>query len=62
MKTADTTVLAVDVGGTKLAVGIVGADGRDPRPPDRADAARPSTPTRLFATLAAAIDDLGATR
>ena len=52
------TVVAVDIGGTKLAVGIVGADGRvrdrrlvpTPRDVD-ADA--------LFDTLAAAIDDLG---
>ncbi len=58
METADRTVLAVDVGGTKLAVGIVGADGRiherrmvpTPRGLD-ADG--------LFATLTAAIDDLG---
>ncbi len=52
------TVVAVDIGGTKLAVGIVGRDGRiherrlvpTPRDVD-ADA--------LFDTLAAAIDDLG---
>ena len=52
------TVVAVDIGGTKLAVGIVGRDGRiherrlvpTPRDVD-ADA--------LFDTLAAAIDELG---
>ncbi|MDQ1510013.1 MAG: glucokinase [Actinomycetota bacterium] len=51
-------VVAVDIGGTKLAVGIVGTDGRIqdrrlvPTPRDRgADA--------LFDTLVAAIDDLG---
>jgi glucokinase len=52
------TVVAIDIGGTKLAVGIVGPDGRvqdrrlvpTPRDVD-ADA--------LFDTLAAAIDDLG---
>jgi len=52
------TVVAIDIGGTKLAVGIVGPDGRvqdrrlvpTPRDVD-ADA--------LFDTLAAVIDDLG---
>ncbi len=52
------TVVAVDVGGTKLAVGIVGAGGRilDRRvvpTPHGVDAGP------LFGTLAAAIDDLG---
>jgi glucokinase len=53
------TVVAVDVGGTKLAVGIVDADGRilDRRtvPTPRTDDA-----DALFETLAATIDALGA--
>jgi glucokinase len=52
------TVVAVDVGGTKLAVGIVDSDGRildrrtvpTPRTPD---------PDALFTTLTGAIDELG---
>jgi glucokinase len=55
---ATDSVVAVDIGGTKLAVGVVGADGRvrDRRlvpTPRRVDA------DALFDTLAAAIDDLG---
>lgn len=52
------TVLAIDIGGTKLAIGIVGDDGRIrdrrmvPTPVGTDDEA-------LFATLTAAIDDLG---
>jgi glucokinase len=52
------TVVAVDIGGTKLAVGVVGADGaihqRRTVPTPRAVDA-----DGLFATLATAIDDLG---
>jgi glucokinase len=52
------TVLAVDVGGTKLAVGIIGNDGVIH---DRRTVPTPRTvdADALFATLAAAIDDLG---
>ncbi len=52
------TVVAVDVGGTKLAVGIVDAEGRIL---DRRMVPTPHTPDGdlLFAALAAAIDDLG---
>jgi glucokinase len=52
------TVVAVDVGGTKLAVGIVGADGRIH---DRRVVPTPHDVDgdSLFGTLTAAIDDLG---
>lgn len=52
-------VLAVDIGGTKLAVGIVGTDGNIV---DRRTVPTPRTSDAevLFATLTGAIDDLGA--
>jgi len=52
------TVVAIDIGGTKLAVGIVGDDGRIH---ERRVVATPRDvdAERLFGTLAAAIDDLG---
>ena len=51
-------VVAIDIGGTKLAVGIVGADGRIH---DRRQVRTPrgTDGDALFATLAEAIDDLG---
>jgi glucokinase len=56
-----TTVLAIDIGGTKLAVGIVSGDGRIL---DRRIVPTPNGPgidaDRLFRTLTAALDDLGA--
>jgi glucokinase len=53
------TVLAVDVGGTKLDVGLVAGDGKIL---DRQTVATPVTndPEVLFATLVRAIDDLDA--
>jgi glucokinase len=55
---ATETVVAVDIGGTKLAVGIVGADGLvlDRR---RVPTPRDSDADALFDTLVAAIDELG---
>jgi glucokinase len=54
------TVLAIDIGGTKLAVGIVDAEGRIH---DRRVVPTPSGPgvdaDALFGALAAAVDDLG---
>jgi glucokinase len=52
------TVVAVDIGGTKLAVGIVDADGRilDGR---TVPTPRTGDAEALFGTLAAAIDSLG---
>jgi glucokinase len=54
----DGTVVAIDIGGTKLAVGIVGTDGRIL---DRRLVPTPRTVDAdgLFATLIAALDDLG---
>jgi glucokinase len=55
------TVLAVDIGGTKLAVGVVATDGRildrHTVPTPRADG--PDGADMLFGALAAAIDQLG---
>jgi glucokinase len=54
----DASVVAIDIGGTKLAVGIVGADGevRDRR---QVPTPRTHDGEELFATLTAAFDELG---